>query len=141
MVTHELPDGQTINFSSPRFAAPEALFTPGLVKEGDETLGMHQLCWQTIQETDVDIRRDLLTNVICSGGSTLYKGLPERVKHELQKLAPAGSEINIIAPEDRYYSVWTGGSTLTSLSTFGSQWITAEEYEENGTEIVHRKCQ
>ena len=48
--------------------------------------------------------------------------------------------VKIIAAPDRYYSVWTGGSTLCSLSTFESQWITKEEYEEYGAEIVHRKC-
>lgn len=49
--------------------------------------------------------------------------------------------INIIASADRYYAVWTGGSTLSSLSTFESQWITMEEYQESGADIVHRKCQ
>jgi len=48
--------------------------------------------------------------------------------------------VKIIAGADRYYSVWTGGSTLSSLATFESQWITKEEFEENGAEIVHRKC-
>ena len=48
--------------------------------------------------------------------------------------------VKIIAGGDRYYSVWTGGSTLSSLATFESQWITKEEFEENGAEIVHRKC-
>lgn len=48
--------------------------------------------------------------------------------------------VKIISNADRYYSVWAGASTLTSLSTFDSQWITKEEYEENGAEIVHRKC-
>lgn len=46
----------------------------------------------------------------------------------------------IIAPPDRYYSAWNGGSDLCSLSSFESYWITKEEYEENGAEIVHRKC-
>ena len=38
---YELPDGQTVNVNAPRFMAPEALFNPGLIKEGDETPGMH----------------------------------------------------------------------------------------------------
>ena len=42
--------------------------------------------------------------------------------------------VKIIADPDRYYSVWTGGSTLCSLSTFESQWITKEEYEINEEE-------
>jgi actin-related protein len=48
--------------------------------------------------------------------------------------------VKIVASADRYYSVWIGGSTLSSLATFESQWITNQEYEENGAEIVHRKC-
>merc|ERR1712086_837246 len=41
---YELPDGQTINVNAPRFMGPEALFNPGLIKEGDETPGMHTMC-------------------------------------------------------------------------------------------------
>ena len=79
-------------------------------------------------------------NIILSGGSTLYEGLPDRLEKEMDKLAPAAGMVKIIASPDRYYSVWTGGSTLSSLATFESQWITREEYQESGAEIVHRKC-
>jgi len=120
--------------------APEALFNPGLIKEGDENPGMHQMAFETIKECDIDIRKDLYENVILSGGSTLYEGLPERLTKELDALCPQKDTVKVIATADRYYSVWTGGSTLASLSTFESQWITKEEYEENGAEIVHRKC-
>lgn len=138
--TYELPDGQTVNVNTPRFMAPEALFYPGLIKEGDETLGMHKLAFSSTQECDLDIRKDLYQNVILSGGTTLYEGLSDRLGAELDALVPQKGDIKIIAPQDRYYSVWTGGSTLSSLSTFESQWITKEDYEENGAEIIHRKC-
>lgn len=138
--TYELPDGSTVNVNTPRFMAPEALFDPGLIKEGDETLGMHKLCFKSITECDLDVRPDLYANIILSGGSTLYEGLPDRIEQEVDKMAPQQGVVKVIATADRYYSVWTGGSTLSSLSTFESQWITKEEYEENGTEIVHRKC-
>ena len=75
---YELPDGQTINCNAPRFMAPEALFNPGLIKEGDETPGMHTMAFGTCQECDLDIRKDLCANVILSGGTTLYEGLPDR---------------------------------------------------------------
>jgi actin-related protein len=137
---YELPDGQTINVNGPRFMGPEALFNPGLIKEGDETPGMHTMCNESIEECDLDIRKDLCANVILSGGTTLYEGLPDRLEKELDNLRPQKNQVKIIASQDRYYSVWTGGSTLSSLSTFEAQWITKEEYEENGAEIVHRKC-
>jgi len=137
---YELPDGSTVSVNTPRFMAPEALFYPDLIKEGDETLGVHKLANASINDCDMDIRRDLYQNVILSGGTTLYEGLPDRLEKELDSMAPAANMIKIIAPADRYYSVWTGASTLCSLATFESQWITKEEYEENGAEIVHRKC-
>ena len=139
-MVYELPDGQNITVNTPRFMAPEALFNPSLIKEGDEALGMHEMCYKSIQECDTDIRTDLLNNIILSGGSTLYEGLPDRLEKEVDALAPKTGQVKIIASKDRYYSVWTGGSTLCSLATFDAQWITREEYEENGKEIVHRKC-
>ena len=41
---------------------------------------------------------------------------------------------------ERQYSVWTGGSILSSLNTFAEMWITKEEYDVTGPGIVHIKC-
>merc|ERR1712192_323970 len=49
-------------------------------------------------------------------------------------------KIKIIAPPERKYSVWIGGSILVSLSTFQQMWISKQEYDECGPSIVHRKC-
>jgi len=49
-------------------------------------------------------------------------------------------KIKVVAPPERKYSVWMGGSILSSLSTFQSMWVTKEEYDECGPSIVHRKC-
>merc|ERR1712012_1400886 len=49
-------------------------------------------------------------------------------------------KIKIIAPPERKYSVWIGGSILASLSTFQQMWISKQEYDECGPSIVHRKC-
>jgi len=46
----------------------------------------------------------------------------------------------VIAPPERKYSVWIGGSILSSLTSFGQMWISKEEYNESGPGIVHRKC-
>ncbi|UYV75203.1 hypothetical protein LAZ67_12002896 [Cordylochernes scorpioides] len=48
--------------------------------------------------------------------------------------------VRIIAPPERKFTVWIGGSILTSLSTFQSKWIFRHEYDEYGPQIVHRKC-
>ncbi|KAK4907663.1 hypothetical protein LTR28_000428 [Elasticomyces elasticus] len=48
-------------------------------------------------------------------------------------------KVKIIAPPERKYSVWIGGSILASLSTFQQMWISKQEYDESGPSIVHRK--
>ena len=70
----------------------------------------------------------------------MYEGLPDRLKNEIVALAPAGAEIRVIASADRKYAVFKGGSTLASLSTFKSSWVTAEDYQEHGAAVIHSKC-
>jgi len=136
--TYELPDGQVITVGSERFRAPEALFQPSLI--GLEDDGVHKLTFDSIMKCDVDIRKDLYANIVLSGGSTMYNGLNDRMNKEITALAPPTMKVKVIAPPERKYSVWIGGSILASLSTFENMWITKEEYDEGGPGIVHRKC-
>ena len=48
--------------------------------------------------------------------------------------------VRIKAPPERKYSVWIGGSILSSLSSFSQMWISKAEYDESGPQIIHRKC-
>jgi actin len=89
---------------------------------------------------DVDIRRDLYANIVLSGGTTMFPGIADRVSKELTALAPSSMKIKVVAPHERKYSVWIGGSILASLSTFQQMWIAKSEYNEAGPSIVHRKC-
>jgi actin-related protein len=102
--------------------------------------GAHETCFQSIQKTDIDIRKDLYGNVVMSGGTTMFEGIADRMTKELTNLAPSSMKIKVVAPPERKYSVWIGGSILASLSTFQQMWISKEEYEESGPCIVHRKC-
>jgi len=135
---YELPDGNVITIGSERFRAPETLFQPNFI--GMESSGIHKLTFDSIMKCDVDIRRDLYKNIVMSGGTTMFQGIPERLEKEMKALAPQGMDIKVIAPPERKYSVWIGGSILASLSTFEEMWVTKEEYDESGPTIVHRKC-
>ncbi|KAL5508605.1 ACT1_2 [Sanghuangporus vaninii] len=136
--TYELPDGRTVTIGDERFRAPEALFDPSVL--GHEFPGIHRTTYNSIAKCDVDVRRDLFGNVVLSGGSSMYPGLAERMTKELGALAPSSIKVKIIAPPERKYSVWIGGSILASLSTFQNMWISKQEYDESGPSIVHRKC-
>ncbi|KAK7235720.1 actin [Aureococcus anophagefferens] len=123
--SYELPDGNVIVIGNERFRCPEVLFQPS---------------FQTIMKCDVDIRKDLYCNIVLSGGTTMFPGVGERMTKELTALAPSTMKIKVVAPPERKYSVWIGGSILSSLSTFQSMWISKAEYDESGPAIVHRKC-
>merc|ERR1712018_328356 len=136
--SYELPDGQVITIGNERFRAPEALFQPSFL--GMESCGVHETTYNSIMKCDVDIRKDLYANTVMSGGTTMYPGIADRMQKEITALAPSTIKIKIIAPPERKYSVWIGGSILASLSTFHQMWITKQEYDECGPSIVHRKC-
>jgi len=135
---YELPDGQVITIGAERFRAPEVLFKPNFI--GLEQEGVHKLTFSSIMKCDVDIRKDLYNNIVMSGGTTMFNGIAERMQKEIKALAPDSMTIKIIAPPERKYSVWIGGSILSSLSTFEEMWIQKAEYDEAGPSIVHRKC-
>jgi actin beta/gamma 1 len=136
--TYELPDGNLICVGSERFRCPEVLFQPSLV--GKEGSGVHDATFRSIMQCDIDVRRALYANVVLSGGTTMFQGIGERMTKELSRMAPSTMKIKVIAPPERKYSVWIGGSILSSLSTFQQMWVSREEYNESGPGIVHRKC-
>jgi actin-related protein len=136
--SYELPDGQVITIGNERFRCVESLFQPSFI--GMESAGIHELLYNSIMKCDTDIKISILSKVVLSGGSTMFPGLAERMKCELDNLVPSTMNFKVIAPPDRKYSVWMGGSVLASLPTFSQMWISKQEYEECGPSIVHRKC-
>jgi len=135
---YELPDGQVITVGNERFRCAETLFKPSFI--GLEQAGIHQATYDSIMKCDVDIRKELYGNTVLSGGTTMYPGIDVRMAKEVTALAPASMKVKIVAPPERKYSVWIGGSILAYLSTFQQMWITKQEYDEAGPTIVHRKC-
>merc|ERR1712059_27469 len=82
--TYELPDGNIITVGNERFRCPEVLFQPSLI--GKEASGVHDTSFQSIMKCDVDIRKDLYSNVVLSGGTNIFTGIGERMTKELTAL-------------------------------------------------------
>lgn len=138
---YELPDGQVIMVGSERFRVPECLFKPSMARPDLADLpGIQVMAWNAIQACDVDIRKDLFSNIVLSGGSSCFPGLAERLQVELQGVAPSSMVVKVIAPQERKYSAWIGGSILASLSALESMCITRRDYDETGPSIVSKKC-
>ena len=109
---------------------------------GFDLYNIQQICYNSIQKCDIDIRKDLYNNIVLSGGNSMFNGLKERFEKNLKDLAPESmkEEVKVIASPERKYAFWIGGRILSSISTFENIMTTKDEYEENGAKILMRKC-
>ena len=136
---YELPDNTLISVKDQQIRCPEALFKPGMI--GKEGNGIEKICFDSIEKSQSDIRKDLYQSIVLSGGNSMYNGLPERLTKEIRSLAPESmkEEVKVITSPERKFAAWKGGAILSSISTFESMCITKTEYEEYGKTIVHRQ--
>ncbi|KAJ5070276.1 actin-7-related [Anaeramoeba ignava] len=134
---YESMNGDFFTIGNERLKCPEMLFNPSL--NGIEEKGIHEIIYESISKCDVDIRRFLYGNIILSGGSSQFPGFADRLRKEIQYLAPLTMSLKVTAPPERSISTWIGGSIITTLSNFGNMFILKEEYEEFGIRIIGRK--
>lgn len=85
--TYDLPDGKKISLSHERFRSSEVLFNPMIA--GLEMDGLPKYCFDSTMKCDVDVRKELLQNVILAGGNTLFEGMGEKMWQELHQIAPS----------------------------------------------------
>ncbi|RGB32895.1 actin family [Rhizophagus diaphanus] len=146
----EFPDGFNTSNGSLRFSVPEILFDPRFITQPQDgpnfdtsaLLGIPQMIHQSIGVCDIDVRPNLLNNIILTGATTLLPGFADRVNHELSSMNP-GPKIKLYAAGntiERKCSSWLGGSILSSLGTFHQLWISRKEYDDYGRGIVEKKC-
>ena len=140
-LTYDLPDKKTINLSQDRNLIIERVFNP--VKEYPEFLGYHQMVNNAISQADLEIKKELYSNIFLCGGNTLFTGFPERFQKQITNTNKQTFKIKIIthpSNTERKFSSWIGGSILSSLGTFHQLWLSLAEFEEHGASIIERKC-
>ncbi|GJC85039.1 actin-related protein 4 [Colletotrichum liriopes] len=101
-----------------------------------------ELIRAALNAVDVDLRPNLLGNIVVTGSTSLLNGFNDRLNNELTAMYP-GLKIKIHAAglsSERRFGAWIGGSILASLGTFHQMWISRKEYEENGVSIVEKRC-
>ena len=48
----------------------------------------------------------------------MFPSISDRMSNEITTVAPSSMNIKVVAPPERKYSVWIGGSILASHNTF-----------------------
>lgn len=153
-VSYELPDGTELHVGPDRFKVPEVFFQPRLLGswpgqdpvkglDGADPRSLPEVIMQCINLCDVDVRKELFSSVVMTGGSSQFNGLRDRLERELLEVGPQAARIKVMAPAnnlERRFSVWIGGSILASLGSFQQMWMSKREYEEHGASLIHRKA-
>ena len=138
---YELPDGGKINVDKAPFECVEGLFIPRLFdgEEKEELLGVGGCVGKVVGKMEVDKRKDMYGNIVLCGGSSMFKGIVERLEKEVKGVAGGDGEfVKIVAGEDRMWSAWIGGSILCEMSSFDT-WITSEQYYDVGVDGIVEK--
>ncbi|GAM25133.1 hypothetical protein SAMD00019534_083080 [Acytostelium subglobosum LB1] len=146
-VPYELPDGNLLEVGSDRFQVPENMFNPTPLNEQQEGsnhryVPLPKMIYESVEKCDTDIRRELIANLIISGGNSLFQGFSDRLYMELGDLSASFGKVKFVVPNvnERKYGVWIGGSILGSLGTFQQMWMSKSEWEEYGRPLVEKKC-
>lgn len=144
----EMPDGYNQMWREQRFKVTEGMWdeTAGYPVAEAERLTkaqtMPELIRAALNAVDVDLRGNLLANVVVTGSTSLINGFNDRLNNELVAMYP-GLKVKIHAAgltSERRFGAWIGGSILASLGTFHQMWISRKEYEENGPGVVEKRC-
>jgi actin-related protein len=133
----ELLDGSSLRIGYERILCPEIMFQPSLIGKSHSD-NLPNLLLTSIMNCNANLRETLFTNVVLAGGNTMFPGFEERLTRELTRITT--NKIAIIAPSDRKYSAWIGGSILASLPAYqfsytnnnSSRWFSRQVYDESG---------
>mmetsp|Transcript_6325 Transcript_6325/g.9987 ORF Transcript_6325/g.9987 Transcript_6325/m.9987 type:complete len:408 (-) Transcript_6325:388-1611(-) len=136
---YELPDGTVIHLGAERFKSPELLMNPkGVVKspslENVPVSSLPSVVRDSVQSVHVDLRRDLVQQIMLVGAGSILPGTAERLQKELVHVLPSALKPRILTPskQERVFSTFIGASILATLGSFQQMWISKQEYEENG---------
>jgi len=150
-VAYELPDGKKIELTAQRFEIPERLFVAPVAADavagapaGDVApRTVHGVANASVRRADVDLQRELFSNVIVCGGNAQLPGFGARLEMELRQLCPPQTKLKLVAANfanERLHAPWIGGSILASLGSFQQLWVSKAEYEDLGGSVVEKKC-
>ncbi|KAJ2330865.1 Arp2/3 complex subunit, actin nucleation center, partial [Coemansia sp. RSA 2681] len=140
----------TVDVGYERFLAPEIFFNPELVSSNFLT-PLPEVVDTCIQVSPIDTRRGLYSNIVLSGGSTMFKDFGKRLQRDIKRLVDgrvkksedlSGGrlqakpiDVNVVAHKKQRHAVWFGGSIMACTDQFYQFSHTKAEYEEYGPSI------
>lgn len=137
-----------VSLDHERFSCSEILFDPK--KTGLEERGVAEMLFSVIQESSIDLRKDLYKHIVLCGGTSMLKGFPQRLEKELRLLflklfnwdekIVDGLGIKVYSSKDRKNMIFVGGVVLAEIiKDMGeASWVTEEEWKVNREKSLNK---
>ncbi len=110
------------------------------------TKGIHNLLIECIDKLDVNVRGDVLNNIILTGGTTNTRMFFERLQKELYESNKNDLFYNYKTKfhfcsnkNDKRNSSWVAASIIGTMKKFKDLSILREDYLEHGFSLIDRK--
>ena len=132
-----LPDDNEIDIGEERFLASELLFNP-MLKEY-EYPGLAQILSESINKTNVDLKKQLYNSILLCGGNMKMKGMKERIHKELKKNAPKNIKVRLHTPSNPENTAWIGANIISSLDISKDMWISQKEWFETDASVINTR--
>ncbi|KAL1527833.1 hypothetical protein AB1Y20_009214 [Prymnesium parvum] len=147
---YSLPDGRVLEVGAERFDAPELFFTAQPQPPHHLHRSLQSLVLSSLKDVEGDYHKDLMKNIVVTGGGSCLPGLVERLDVELNAAARActvpairshAHRMQIVSTpaSERKNGVWLGGSLLASMGSHSQMWMSRAEYDEHGSALILKK--
>ena len=130
VVNYELPDGQTIQLGEVRFRIPEVMF---------ESKGLPDVIVDSLAAIDdAEIASKLVSNIVLSGGNTMFKNFLERLKIELRQKLPdeLRDKFRINTTENRANAPYIGAQIMMKILIQRSTMVTKQQWIDEGINSI-----
>lgn len=149
-------DPITVDVGYEAFLGPELFFNPEIYSS-DYTKPLSQVVDESILGCPLDSRKALYSNIVLSGGSTLFPNFAKRLQGEIKDRvqtrieanwkkhkaaeAPPEMKVKVHSHDMQRYAVWFGGSMLSaSQAEFKRVCHTKQQYFEEGPRIARHNA-
>ena len=98
---------------------------------------MPEIITESINKTNVDLKKLLYNSILLCGGNMKMKGMKERIHKHIKKNAPKNIKVRLHIPSNPVNSAWIGANIFSSLDTSKDMWISNKEWRELDPELIN----
>lgn len=129
-------EANQIHLNVERIRVPEVVFQPAIA--GLDQAGLVQIAGDIVNQrmSGHAARAQMLQDVFCTGGNTMFTGFSQRLEDGLRALIDAGAPLRVRAAADPLADAWRGAAEWVGTEAWKAARVSRAEYEERGADYI-----